>query len=79
MSDREHRMRLIELEKKLAELKREKERGEMTEKIVKIRKRSGSIRSIFSRPSRIFKDVHWLQPSAGQLSTIQGREDWERA
>jgi len=71
LSDREHRKRLIELEKKLAEFKREKEKGEMTEKIVRARKHIGSIRSIFSRPSRIFKDSHWLQHSAGLIRRLQ--------
>ncbi len=48
----------------MAELKREKERGETMKKIVETGKHAESIRSILTRESRIFKDPRWLQPSA---------------
>jgi len=68
LSEREIRKRLIELERRVAEAKREKEREETIEKTVEAGKLVGSMRSIFSRPSRIFKDPSWLQPSAGPPS-----------
>jgi len=48
----------------VAEVKREKARAETIEKTIEAGKLVGSMRKIFSRQSRIFKDLGWLQPSS---------------
>jgi len=48
----------------VAEVKREKARAETIEKTIEAGKLVGSMRKIFSRRSRIFKDPKWLQPSS---------------
>ena len=64
MSIREYRKRLVELERSLAEVKSDWERTQTIEKTVGAGQLVGSMREIFSRQSKIFKDPSWLQPSA---------------
>jgi len=52
----------------LAEVEREKERRETIEKTVGTGELVGSMRKIFSRSSRIFKDTSWLQPNNRQYA-----------